>query len=321
MIGPIQIAVVDLGSNSFHLVLAEIENSQLRIKQRIREQVQLANGLTATNELTVEAQERALKCLQKFGEYTRHLDYHQVSIVGTYTLRIARNLQDFLAKAQKHLGHPIHIVSGEEEAELIYQGVLHSTVPSDAQRLVLDIGGGSTELIIGKGDVPRLLNSLDLGCVRLAEQFFTPEVTATTWSADAFQAAYIASCNIIAPLRSQYRQLGWQECWGTSGTLDAVTQVLAAHHWGDQPGVSAEGLDQLRQYLLSHAFLDISSLRGLNAERARVFPSGLAILCAVFDVLEVEHMRYAKGGLREGMLYQLAQYHSTNPHALVMPVV
>jgi len=320
MTEPIQLAVADLGSNSFHLVLAEIDHNSLRIKQRLREHVQLANGLTPTHELTQEAQQRALKCLEKFGQYTRELPYQQVSIVGTYALRIAHNLQDFLRQAQKYLGHPVQVISGELEAQLIYQGVLHSTMPTQAQRLVLDIGGGSTELIIGKGDVPRLLNSLDLGCVRLAEQFFTPEVTTTSWSADAFQAAYFAACHLIASLRSQYRQLGWQECWGTSGTLDAVTQVLAAHHWSDQPGVSARGLDQLRQYLLSHANLDISTLRGLHAERARVFPSGLAILCAVFDVLEIEHMRFAKGGLREGMLYQLAQYHLSNPALLVMPI-
>lgn len=321
MAGPIQIAVADLGSNSFHLVLAEIENQQVRITQRFREQVQLANGLTATHKLTSAAQERALKCLQKFGEYTRDLDYRQVAIIGTYTLRIAQNITEFLATAQKHLGHPIHIISGEEEAQLIYQGVLRSTTPSLAQRFVLDIGGGSSELIIGKGEVPRLLNSLDLGCVCLAEQYFTPAVTQMSWSADAFQAAYKTACNLIATLRVKYRQLGWQECWGTSGTLDAITQVLAAHHWAEQPGVSATGLDRLRQYLLGHEHLDISSLRGLNAERARVFPSGLAILCAVFDVLEIEHMRYAKGGLREGALYQLAQYYLNNSQALLMPIV
>lgn len=315
---PIQIAVADLGSNSFHLVIAEITHGHLQFIHRIREQVQLAQGLTAQHELTTEAQTRALACLEKFGEYTREMHREQVIIVGTYTLRRAKNLKTFLAKAHEALGHPIHIISGEEEAELIYQGVLHTTLPSDEQRLVLDIGGGSTELIIGKQDTPQLLNSFDLGCVRLMEQFFTPNVAKDTWSAEAFYEAYKVACQIIAPSRIKYLQLGWEECFGTSGTLDAVVHVLSAHHWGEQV-VTAHGLDQLRDYLMGYETLDICSLRGLNPQRAQVFPSGLAILCAVFDVLEIKNMYYSKGGLREGLLYQLLHMnmHNSSDYAVL----
>ncbi|MFI4954791.1 MAG: hypothetical protein ACHP9Y_02650 [Gammaproteobacteria bacterium] len=316
----IQLVAVDLGSNSFHLILAELQNGKLHIMHNVREQVQLANGLTASHELTPEAQQRALDCLQRFGQYTRDLPPEQVAIVGTYTLRAALHLQDFLTKAEIALGHPIDIISGEQEARYIYDGVLYTCGISHSSRLILDIGGGSTELIIGTGTHTELVKSVELGCVRIAQRFFNIEDGIVVWSTEHFQKAYLASCHIFSPLRKEYRSLGWDECWGTSGTLNAVLQVLMAHGWTDRPCFNMENLQKLRQYLSEHPKLALSQLPGLNTSRSSVFASGMAILCAFFDTLEIEEIHYATGGLREGLLYQLARLHGLDTSQLILKV-
>ena len=310
MPGRIQLAVVDLGSNSFHLVVAELRGGQLYTIEHLREQTQIANGLEGDN-LSAAAQSRALACLERFSRYIRDLPHSQVSIAGTYTLRKAHNLKEFLNKAEAILGHPVRIITGEEEAEVIYKGVIHSGGLTDNLRLVLDIGGGSTEIILGKNDHPLLLNSLELGCVRLAQEFFNT-ASAPMWINADFQKAYISACNILAPLRNGYWQKGWQECWGTSGTLDAITHVLMAHHWVKEPSIDRRGLENLRRYLEKHDHLSLADLPGLTPERASVFASGLAILCAFFDVFEVQQVRYSSGGLREGLLYELAEHHGAD---------
>lgn len=314
----IQLAAIDLGSNSFHLIIAELYRGRLNIVHNMREQVQLANGLTAQHELTPEAQQRALTCLEHFGHYTRNLAPEQISIVGTYTLRTARNLQDFLIKGELALGHPIDIISGEQEARYIYDGVLYTCGISGASRLVLDIGGGSTEVIIGTGTQTELVKSVELGCVRIAQKFFNIEEGIVTWSTEHFQQAYSASCHIFSPLKEEYRGLGWQECWGTSGTLNAVLQVLMAHGWAKNSYFSMQHLAQLREYLSSHPNLQLQQLAGLNPKRKNIFASGMAILCAFFDTFELEEIHYATGGLREGLLYQLARQHGLDTSQLIL---
>ena len=247
-------------------------------------------------------------------DFTRPLPRSHVAIVGTYTLRAALNLQEFLSQAHTLLGHPVDIISGEQEARLIYDGVLYTCGSSPDNRLIIDIGGGSTELVIGQGDEPRLINSMALGCVRLAKQFADPTADLSLWPAASFQKYYVEACNILAPLREVYQRLNWQECWGTSGTLDAVLHVLMAYKWTDEPSFTARNLEKLRLYLNKHPQVPLAKLAGLTPQRATVFPSGLAILCAFFDVFEIEDIRYASGGLREGLLYQLAQHHGLDSH-------
>jgi exopolyphosphatase/guanosine-5'-triphosphate,3'-diphosphate pyrophosphatase len=317
----IQLAAVDLGSNSFHLIIAELLNGRIHIVHNLREQVQLANGLTAMNELTPEAQQRALECLQRFGQYTQHLPPEQVAIVGTYTLRAALHLQSFLTQAEQALGHPIDIISGEQEARFIYDGVLYTCGISHAQRLIIDIGGGSTEIITGKETHTLLVNSVELGCVRLAQKFFKIEEGIVLWSTENFHHAYLAACNIFKPLRNEYRNLGWNECWGTSGTLNAVLQVLMAHGYSEQRCFNMQNLQKLRTILSENPSMDLATLPGLNPRRSNVFASGMSILCAFFDVFEIEEIHYATGGLREGLLYQLAQQHGLDTTQLIVNFV
>lgn len=315
----IQLVVVDLGSNSFHLMVTELVNGKIHVVHSMREQVQLAYGLTANRELTPEAQQRALECLQRFGEHTKHLPPEQVAIAGTYTLRAAQHLQDFLALAHEALGHPIDIISGEQEARYIYDGVLYTCGITRASRLILDIGGGSTEIIIGKEEHTLLVNSVALGCVSLAQRFFNVEENGMVlWSTEHFHQAYATACQIFKPLRQEYHDLGWQECWGTSGTLNAVLQVLMAHGWTDTHCFNMHNLKKLRAILSEQPNLDLSTLPGLKASRSKVFASGMSVLCAFFDIFEIEEIRYATGGLREGLLYQLAQRHGLDTSQLVV---
>lgn len=293
-------AAVDLGSNSFHMLLARMVHGQLQPVDKIREQVQLASGLHK-GQLDPEAQDRALACLERFGQRLRDLPGAHVRAVGTNTLRQTRDPEDFLERAERALGHSIEILPGREEARLVYLGAAHDLANDGARRLVVDIGGGSTECIIGERVEPIEADSLYMGCVSFSQQYFGDGVI----TRDRMKKAIIAAQLELQSIERRYRDLGWKEAVGTSGTINAIEAVVVANGWS-QDGITPKGLKKLRKALVSAGSVQkLSSFSSLAADRAPVFPGGVAILCAVFESLDVQHMIPSAGALREGLAYDL----------------
>jgi exopolyphosphatase/guanosine-5'-triphosphate,3'-diphosphate pyrophosphatase len=275
-------------------------HGQLIIVDKLREMVRLASGLDDHGRLNREAIERAISCLERFGQRLRDMRAESVRVVGTNTLRKARRKGAFLDRAREALGHPIEIISGVEEARLIYLGVAHTT-PSDAgRRFVMDIGGGSTEMIIGEGLTPKRLESLYVGCVSLSSQYFGDgEITEKK-----MKRARTAAQLEFEPNVARFRRSEWDSAFGASGTLRAVADILRAR--GESNGtITREGLDWLLEQCLKSGSVAKLRLPGLATERQAVFPGGLAILLAAFEMLEIDSMRVADGALREGLLYDL----------------
>ncbi|MCC6202507.1 MAG: Ppx/GppA family phosphatase [Gammaproteobacteria bacterium] len=294
------VAAIDLGSNSFHMIVADVAGGRLRVVDRLREMVRLAAGLDDDHCLTDAAVLRALACLRRFGERVRGLPRGSVRVVGTNTLRKARDGITFIGHAEAALGHPIDVISGFEEARLIYLGVCHGLEGDDNQRLVIDIGGGSTEFILGRRSQPLLLDSLHIGCVELSERFFADGVITPRRLRDA----EIAALQEIESIESAFRGLGWRTAVGASGTMLAVHEVLLNEGWS-RDGITATGLRQLRQRLLDAGRTDALGLRGLSAERRLIFPGGVAILNAAFEGLGLDLVHVSDSSLREGVLYDL----------------
>jgi exopolyphosphatase/guanosine-5'-triphosphate,3'-diphosphate pyrophosphatase len=293
-------AAVDLGSNSFHMVVARLVQDQLHIVDRLRERVALASGLDDKKRLTDDAQARALACIERFGGRVRGMPAENVRAIGTSTLRIARNARSFVMQAQEKLGHPIEIVSGLEEARLIYLGVAHDLSDDSSRRLVIDIGGGSTECILGERFEPLKTDSLHMGCVNWSLRFFRGEVTR-----ESMERARIAARLEVQTMERRYRSLGWEECIGSSGTVLAVEQILRANQWTDG-GITEKGLRKLRKALVEIGIpAEFPTIPGLEAERANVIAGGVAILDALFDGLEIERMDVSQGAMREGVIYDL----------------
>lgn len=293
-------AAVDLGSNSFHLIVARVLNGQLHVLDRLQETVRLAGGLDARHRLDGSAQRRALACLERFGQRLQGVAAGSVRVVGTNTLRRARNARKFLAAAERALGHPIEVISGQEEARLIYQGVVRNLPQDGERRLVIDIGGGSTEFIIGEGYEPRLMESLHMGCVGMSLQHFPDGV----YTERALQRALTAAHLELQPIAAEFRRAGWRAALGSSGTVRAIGAAVQAH--GAAPGpITASALQRLRGTLLAAGRVDRLGLPGLNEERAPIFAGGFVILLAAFEALQIERMDVAEGALREGLLYDL----------------
>jgi exopolyphosphatase/guanosine-5'-triphosphate,3'-diphosphate pyrophosphatase len=293
------LAALDLGSNSFHLIIARVEHGELRPVEALAEKVQLGAGLE-NGELAVDAIERGLDCLGRFAQMMASLDIQRVRAVGTHALRIARNRRLFTAPARELLGTPIEVIYGREEARLVYLGVAH-TLADDAQsRLVIDIGGGSTEFIIGERFEPRELASLQMGCVSYSNRFFPDGKI----SASAFSTARDHAILAASSIRYHFHRRHWQECVGSSGTLQAIETLLGQHGWSDN-GITPAGLARLEQALLTFDTMDDINLDGLAEARRNVIVAGTAITRALFDTLEIEHMRTSRGALREGVLYDL----------------
>ncbi len=295
-----EVAAVDLGSNSFHMIVAQSAPDGLRMVDRLRESVRLAAGLDADKNLDTAARRRALDCLERFGQRVRGLPAGSVRAVGTNTLRQSRNAQAFLAEAEAALGHPIQIVSGYEEARLIYLGVAHSIADDDDRRLVMDIGGGSTELIIGEAFVPREMESLHMGCVSATRKHF-PDGAITE---KRLHKAELAARRELEPIADRYRRLSWERVIGASGTIRAIERCLRSNGWSET-GIDADGLQQLRRALLKAGHVDKLSLSGVSESRAQVLPGGLAVLLGAFRQLGLERMEAADGALREGLLFDL----------------
>ena len=294
-------AAVDLGSNSFHMVIARLNEGRMQIVDRIKERVRLAEGMDDQRRMSPEAMARGLDCLALFAERLTNIKPDQIRIAGTYTLRRASNARDFVREAAKVLNHPIEIISGQEEARLIYQGVAH-TQHIEGQVLVVDIGGGSTELIIGEGFSPLALTSRKMGCVSFTQSFFGNGKLGEK----AFNAAVLEAQHQLAPIINQYRKLGWQSCLGSSGSIRTVRDVLQGEEWTDG-AITLAGLERLKEEMLKHKRVDQLKLAGLTEERQGVFAAAVAILLGLFTSLPIERMEYSDGALREGLLYEFEE--------------
>jgi exopolyphosphatase/guanosine-5'-triphosphate,3'-diphosphate pyrophosphatase len=294
------LAAVDLGSNSFRLEIGRLDHGQISRTQYLKETVRQGNGLDASRNLTPEALQRGWDCLARFGERLAGMRAAQVRAVATQTLREARNRDVFLARAHQVLGFPIDVISGREEARLIYQGVAHLLPQSDERRLVVDIGGRSTEMILGQGLNARVMESFRVGSVAWSMKYFESGQFTPT----AFLHAKVAAKAVLEEALAAYGPDAWDVAYGSSGTIGAVRDVLAAAGWA-QESVSRDGLEWLEQQLLSARSADRVRLVGLKDDRRAVIGGGLSVLHAVFELLNINSMQAAQGALRHGVLYDL----------------
>jgi len=298
------LAAVDLGSNSFRLSIGRVTqqegSEQIYQIDRLKETVRLAAGLDADKRLSPEAIDRAVAVLERFGERLRSFHPNRVRAVATNTFRVARNTADFLPRAEAALGFPIEVIAGREEARLIFSGVVHTLPPSVNKRLVIDIGGGSTEVIIGKGFEPGLMSSLYMGCVSYSRQFFQDGVV----DAHQMKQAELAARREIEVISKQYRKMGWKEVYGSSGTAKALYAILTECGFSTT-GITRAGLSKLKDRIIRSGRVIPSELPGIKTERADVLPGGLAIMSALFDELNIDVMYTGDGALRLGVLYDL----------------
>ncbi len=295
-----EIAAVDLGSNSFRLQLARVVDDHLIFHDSLREVVRLGAGLSDDKTLSDEALVRAVDCLKRFGERLRGLPPQAVRAVATNTFRVAKNAPQLLKAAQEALGFPIEIIAGREEARMIFVGVSHSLPKADHKRLVIDIGGGSTEFIIGEGLEPLEMESLYMGCVSYSLRYF-PDGRITE---DAFERAQIAAATEIQTISKKFKSKLWQEAVGSSGTARTLGEVLRLNGLSDG-AVTLDGLHQLRQLLIKSKEIKKIELNGLSVDRAAVISGGLAIMLAAFEGLNIDKLTVANSALREGVLYEL----------------
>ena len=294
------LAAVDLGSNSFHCQIARVDGDQLYPLDALREPVQIGAGLTDAKLLDEAAQARALACLQRFSERLRSFAPNEVRALGTNTLRVAKNAAAFLKKAEAALGFPIEVIAGREEARLIYLGVAHSLPASDERRLVVDIGGGSTEFIVGAGYRPLRLDSLYMGCVSYSRSYFADGKV----SKSAMKQAELAARAELQHIVAGFSHRNWSHAVGSSGTARALASVLRAAGFAEA-GITPDGLDKLRAQLIKAGDVARLGIEGLKPDRAAVLPGGLAIMSAVLGELGIESMAVAEGAMREGILYDL----------------
>ncbi|MDP2030418.1 MAG: exopolyphosphatase [Thiobacillus sp.] len=294
------LAAVDLGSNSFRLEVARVAGDQLYPLDSLKETVRLAGGLSDDKRLDDATQARALACLQRFGERLRGLSPEAVRCIGTSTLRIAKNADAFIRQAEAALGHPIEIVAGREEARLIYLGVAHSLPASPDKRLVVDIGGGSTEFIIGNGLRPHERESLHMGCVNFSRRFFADGIIDKA----ALKAAEMTACAEVERIAREFSRNNWQQAIGSSGTARALREILEQNGLAER-GITADGLARLRSLMIKAGHIDALQLVGLRSDRRPVIAGGFAIMSGLFAELGIEQMEVAETAMREGILYDL----------------
>jgi exopolyphosphatase/guanosine-5'-triphosphate,3'-diphosphate pyrophosphatase len=301
------LAAVDLGSNSFHLQVGRVVDDQIYLLDSLREPVRLGAGLTRDKRLDRATQLKALEALSRFGERLRGFPPAAVRAVGTNTLRVAKNAAQFRDDAQAALGFPIEVIFGREEARLIYLGVSHSLPPAPHRRLVVDVGGGSSEFIIGTGYEPEATESLPIGCVSYSLRFFADGRIEKS----GMKRAELAASSEIERIVKEYLRTGWKQAVASSGTARSIATILAETGWA-QGTITADGLDRLRSQFIKAGHVARLALPGLRADRAAILPGGLAILIAVFERLGLEEMEVAEGALRQGVLYDLlgrVQHH------------
>ncbi len=299
------LAAVDLGSNSFRLEIARVDGDLLYPVDDLKAAVRLAAGLGADKRLDAAAFARGLSALAGFAERLQGFPPEAVRAVGTNALRVARNAPEFVLQGQAILGHPIEIVSGREEARLIYLGVAHAVPEPHRQTFVIDIGGGSTEVIIGRGFQPILLESLYMGCVSYSLRFF-PDGKITE---GRLREARLAAAKEIEAIALPFRALGWERAVGSSGSAKAIRDVLVAQGWSRET-ITRKGLQQLVKALPTLGSIEaLKGLKGLKRDRQPVFPGAVAIMAAAFEVLGLEEMVFSEGALRLGVLYDLLGRH------------
>jgi exopolyphosphatase/guanosine-5'-triphosphate,3'-diphosphate pyrophosphatase len=289
-------AAIDLGSNSFHMLVVRHIDGSVQTMAKIKRKVRLAAGLNENNALSPEAMQRGWDCLRLFAERLQDIPEENIRIVGTATLRTATNVDIFLKHANHILGYDINVISGKEEAGTIYKGVAH-TSGGLGRRLVVDIGGASTELIIGEGFNAKALTSVKMGCVTWLEKHFKDRQLNT----HNFDAAIEAAKTTLHPILKQYNDIGWDVCVGASGTVQALQEIMLAQ--GMDEVITHSKLKRLQKQAMLADHLEELEIDGLTLERALVFPSGLSILIAIFELLKIDTMTLAGGALREGMVY------------------
>lgn len=298
-------AAVDLGSNSFHMIVASYADKRIQTIDRIKNMIRMATGLDKNGNLTDESIERAIQCLEEFGQRIREIPQVNIRAVGTNTLRQAKNSRKFLTRARKALGHPIEIISGREEARLIYLGVAHSIYDDADKRLVVDIGGGSTELITGKGFDIYNMESFYIGCVNMSKRYFD-KGTITTKN---MQNAVLAVRQELESITATYKACGWNKVIGASGTIHTINNIIRTRGW-ENNGISAVALAKLRTEVTTAGNIDQLKYENLSPNRRPVFAGGLAILCGIFEAFDIEMLVVSDGALREGLLYDLiGRYH------------
>ena len=293
-------AAVDLGSNSFHLLVARREHGDLRVIDRIKEMVRLGGGLDQEGRLDPAVQERAFACLARFGQRLREIPADNLRAVGTQTFRRLKNANAFLVVAETALGCSIDIIAGREEARLVYLGVTQGVSGHEERRLLIDIGGGSTELVIGEGLDPIEMESLQYGCVSLTRQFFdNGKITRKRW-----KKAVRSVMADLQELQTRYRQAGWDSAIGSSGSIKAIAEICRLQSWVEKD-INIDALYFLRDKLLNFGSIDAVELPGLSERRHPVLVGGLVMLLACFKALRLENMKVSPYALREGVLYDL----------------
>ena len=311
-----RLAAVDLGSNSFRLEIGRIEHGQFYRTEYLKETVRQGGGLDDNRNLTAEAMQRGWDCLARFGERLAGFTEGEVCAVATQTLREARNRDVFLSAGSTLLGFPIDVISGREEARLIYQGVAQALPDSNERRLVIDIGGRSTELILGTGLESRQMESYRVGSIAWSMRYFTDG----QFSKRAFQMAEIAAKAVLDESLTIYQPDQWDLAYGSAGTVNAVGDVLVAAGW-PSGSVSRDGLDWLLDKLLAAQSTDRLRLPGMREDRKAIIGGGLSILRALFDLLGITRLEQTTGGLRHGLLMDLMghgqqQYSDLRTHSV-----
>lgn len=293
-------AAIDLGSNSFHMVVAQYDGHQLRMIDRLKEMVRLGGGIDRNGRLDPLVRERALACLARFGQRISGIGDLQARAVGTQSLRRLANPAEFLVVAETALGCPIDVIGGSEEARLIYLGVRHGTPTGDGRSLIIDIGGGSTELAVGSGEEPDLTESVSVGCVSVTNTHFRRgKISSERWSraVEAIEDCLIESVQAC-------RKLGWQRVIGSSGTMRAIAE-MAANRAQDSSAFNRADIERLRGECLAAGRIDCIDLPGLSARRKPVIAGGLVIVEAIANALEIDRFETSSFALREGLLYDL----------------
>ncbi len=294
-------AAVDLGSNSFHLLLARRRDDGWIALERVKEKVQLGRGLTGTN-LSADALRRGLECVERFAQRLHAVPQDQLTIVGTCALREAKNRDEFLHQAERILGAPVRVLAGAEEAALIFLGVSHVLTADSRQRLVVDIGGGSTEFAFGRSFAAERVASINLGCVSLTDRCFQAGKPLPA----AFNDARREAMKLLEGVTPQLGGAGWDEVIGTSGTIESIQDVLEANGWCRQQQITPDGLARIEQAIVDRRWVSGFGIPGLAPERVDIFPAGVAALAAIMSALDISAVRCCDASLLDGLLYDMS---------------
>ncbi len=295
-----ELAAVDLGSNSFHLVVARVEHGQLRVIDRLRESIRLGAGLGEDGSLSAPKRREALTCLAKFGQRLAHLPHERVWVVGTQTLRKLKAPRPFLIAAETALGHPVEIVSGREEARLIYLGVAHGLKDNGNRRLVIDIGGGSTEFIIGEGLDALERESLQMGCVATSKLWFGDGQI----SRKRYAGAQASIALELQQFAADFRARGWSEVYGSSGTVKSIGAISRALG-NRESSITRASVNEIRDRLLQAGHADRLDLPGLQEDRRAIIAGGFVVFDTVMETLGIKSLQVAETAMREGLLYDM----------------